>query len=53
MKDKLYKMGLIETLCFALTDEDNWWVTKNDLLFHIRGPVSEKCKDFKGFLWSS
>lgn len=51
-KDKLYRMGMIETLCFVLTDEDNLWVAKNDMLFHIRGTISKECKDFIEFLWN-
>lgn len=49
----LFKMGLIETLCFALTAEDDWWVVRNDMLFHVRGTVSKECKDFREFLWNS
>jgi len=53
MKDILYKMGLIETLCFTLTTEKDLWVAKNDMLFHIRGHISKECKDFKEFLWNT
>lgn len=49
----LFKMGLIETLCFALTTDDDWWVVRNDMLFHIRGTVLKECKDFREFLWNS
>jgi len=33
----LYKMGLIETFCFATTDDKNWWFIGNDLLLHMHG----------------
>lgn len=52
-RDTLFRMGLIETLCFALTAENDWWVVRNDMLFHIRGTVSKECKDFREFLWNT
>lgn len=46
IRDILYMMGLIETLCFIATNDEDWWFTKNDMLMllHMHGLFSERCK---------
>lgn len=33
--DTLYTMGLMETLCFTATDNEDWWFLKDEILFHM------------------
>ena len=33
--DTLYTMGLMETLCFIATDNEDWWFVLEDAVFHI------------------
>jgi len=44
MREILYKMGLIETLCFTSTNIEDWWFVENDMLFHTCNLFSERCK---------
>lgn len=46
MKDILYKMGLVETLCFTSTNSEDWWFTDDtiNMLLHVHGSFSERCK---------
>lgn len=31
-RDILYKIGLLETMCFQLTTNKGWWTVMNDVL---------------------
>lgn len=46
MIETLYKMGLIETLCFTATNSEDWWFTDDtiNMLLHVHGSFSERCK---------
>ncbi len=43
LHDILFKMGLMETLCFTVTMGGDWWFIENDTLFYSHWNSTGKC----------
>jgi len=52
LRNTLFKMGQLETLCFTLTMSGDWWFIQNDVLIYSHWTETGKCDVMIDF-WGS